>query len=340
MGAGGGTGTTTAGDRHKRGADVASTAACDRDIGEAVAPIDIGGLKRGRDSDRVSGIVDHGPAGVDRRAGRSRNEVGGVGRRCQGAASEVQILGASSSRRADVRRLHRAAKEVEDTDVPGDTRVIEVDSVGGDVHQGTSLHIHDAGLVAGARESEVEGQVGASSVAHRQRSRREVHQVGLSASRIGTSGEEVIDRRDIPARHLEDTVAPASRSDPELLDRGIGHTGDTVVSVASGVVADGKVLPVSGSCQIDGTTRLVERAGAVVTEDHADIGADRDRVAGSDTEDTGVVGPVAQIDRGVAEAACASEVDRTVIHLEDPAESVASPQGEVAGSGFGQPSCT
>ena len=129
LGAGGGTGTTTAGDRHKRGADVASTAACDRDIGEAVAPIDIGGLKRGRDSDRVSGIVDHGPAGVDRRAGRSRNEVGGVGRRCQGAASEVQILGAPSSRRADVRRLHRATVQVQDAEVASHTRVIKVNTV-------------------------------------------------------------------------------------------------------------------------------------------------------------------------------------------------------------------
>ena len=44
LGTGGGTGAATAGDRHKRGADVARATACDRDVGEAVAPIHIGGL--------------------------------------------------------------------------------------------------------------------------------------------------------------------------------------------------------------------------------------------------------------------------------------------------------
>ena len=182
------TGTPSPADRHKRGAYVARAAARDRDVGDPVTPVDIGRLKRGRDRDRKSVVVDHGTARVDRRAGRSRDEVGIVGRGREGASSEVQVLGASAARRADVRRLHRAAKEVEDTDIPGDTRVIEVDTVGGDVHQGTSLHIHDGGLVAGPAESQVKGQIGASSVAHRQRSRREVHQVGLSASRIGATG--------------------------------------------------------------------------------------------------------------------------------------------------------
>ena len=337
LGAGGGTGAPSPADRHKRGADVARATARDRDVGKAAAPVDIGSLQSGRDRDCKPVVVDHRTARVDRRAGRSRDEVGAVGRRREGASTKVQVLGASAARRADVGGLHRAAKEVEDTDVPGDTRVIEVDSVGGDVHQGTSLHIHDAGLVARARVSKVEAQIDATSIVHRQRSRRKVHQVGLSASRIGTSGEEVIDRRDIAARHLEDTVTTASRSDPELLDRGVGQTGDTVVAVASRVVADGKVLPVSGSGQIDRTTRLVERAGPVVPEDHADIGTDSDVIAGAQAHDTGIVGPVAEIDHRVAQATGRAEVDRAAVHLEDSSEAVAPLQGEVAGSGLGQP---
>ena len=139
---------------------------------------------------------------------------------------------------------------------------------------------------------------------------------------ITTGKEEVVIRRQRPARYIQHPSAASSvRTHPHLFQDHIS-TREVVVTVTATVVTEDKIIPRRWAGDINCSARLVDRPSPIKPDDQTLGGTDRQRVAILHFHQTTIVRVITQKDCRWGDTSATSKVHLARVDLHRSGEGV------------------